>query len=280
LMTKSAAHQQRRGREKTMSPAFRIPLPEEGVVSIEGGRCEHRPKANALIDPANQLRPADREEVSGSSTAQAPHCRAKKRGPGRGRPLNRPWPAGDIAQAEIGQGPIAKPLRRPEQGARVRGGSASGKCRVRNSLTRGAFSVAAARRRPRRRRSSRNEAADHNRYRPRPYLNPRPCGSAGSAEMASSNQQHQRQHLDEGEHAAERQPQRLGRADPIEVVDRCPAPPPRKIRNKLQIDRIVRQLAANQPDRHQQDRRSWAGGEELERLLHPEVGPPTSANSR
>ena len=85
------------------------------------------------------------------------------------------------------------------------------------------------------------------------------------------DQQHQRQHLDEGEHGAERHPHARA-AGPVEMMAGAEHAA-EEDQDQLEIDRALGELARHQADRHQQigaDRR----GEELEGLLDPEMDHP------
>ena len=91
------------------------------------------------------------------------------------------------------------------------------------------------------------------------------------------DQQHQRQHLDEREHRAERHPQ-AGLAGPIEMMAGAEHAA-EEDQDQLEIDRPLGKLARDEADRHQQigaDRR----GEELEGLLDPEMDDPPAPEIR
>ena len=85
------------------------------------------------------------------------------------------------------------------------------------------------------------------------------------------DQQHQRQHLDEREHAAERHPHARA-ARPVEVMAGA-EDAAEEDQDQLEIDRPLGQLARHQTDRHQQIG-AHARGEELERLLDPQMHHP------
>ena len=85
------------------------------------------------------------------------------------------------------------------------------------------------------------------------------------------DQEHQRQHLDKREHAAERHPHARA-ASPIEVVAGA-EDAAEEDQDQLEIDRPLGQLPRHQADRHQQIG-AHARGEELERLLDPQVDHP------
>ena len=85
------------------------------------------------------------------------------------------------------------------------------------------------------------------------------------------DQQHQRQHLDEGEHAPHRHPH-AGAASPIEMMAGADDPA-EEDQDDLEIGRPLGELAGDQADRHQEIG-AHGGGEELKRLLDPEMDHP------
>ena len=85
------------------------------------------------------------------------------------------------------------------------------------------------------------------------------------------DQQHQRQHLDEGEHAAHRHPH-AGTARPVEMMAGADHAA-QEDQDDLEIGRPLGELARDQAHRHQQIG-AHGGGEELEGLLDPEMDHP------
>jgi len=252
------AHQQRAEREDDVAGQAH-PLPETGLV-VEG--LAARPGQAMLVDGV-ELRPADREEVE-----EDPHRQARIVAPEGDAPeplVEDRVRARSIAQAEVDETKREQPERSEQRGMRM------------IERQEGAVLVIIDERgvdRP----AAKDSGADEI-----------PEGGAEDVEVGEAviercraldravlrdrfqDQEDQRQHLDEGEHRAERHPHAWA-ARPIEVMAGTEHAA-HEDEDQLEVDRAFGEFPGDEAERHQQVR-AHRHGEELERLLDPEVDDP------